>query len=119
MINRWNFSGFITQDAEEYDRDRGGFECLLHVHIAAGDGRHVWAAVIWRGKAAEAAFPALVKGSLVFVDGMVGPRDGMAGAAIVVNAKTVVVAAAADRAWAAHMTSLGATVERYKETTNE
>jgi single-stranded DNA-binding protein len=92
MINRWTFSGFITRDAEQYDRNGGGFECLLHVCVPTQNGRHVWAAVIWRGKAAEAAFPALVKGRLVFVDGFVGPRDELQGAAIVVNAKTVVVA---------------------------
>ena len=92
MINRWTFSGHITRDAEQYERNGGGFECLLHVQVPMQDGRHVWAAVIWRGKAAEAAFTDLVKDRLVFVDGAVGPRDAVQGAAIVVNAKTVVVA---------------------------
>ena len=92
MINRWTFSGFLTRDAEQYERVTGGFECLLHVHILMQDGRHVWAAVIWRGKSAEGSFPKLTKGRMVFVDGAVGPRDIVQGAAVIVNAKTVIIA---------------------------
>lgn len=91
MINRWCFSGYVTR-AEEYERGTGGFECLIHVHIPMQGNRHVWAAVIWRGKAAQAGFHALEKGCAVFVDGTVGPRNEVASEAVIVNAKNVVIA---------------------------
>jgi len=89
-INKWICSGRLNSDAIAFDTEGQGFECMFHVTVGAGNGGTVWITTYWRGKKAEAAFDDLRKGTLVFVEGSIGPRDADRDGSIIVNAASVI-----------------------------
>lgn len=87
-INTWVFSGRLSSDAMQ--RNTCGFEALFHMNVSPSRGQRLWVACIWRGKKAEEAFDLLTKGTLVCIEGALGPREPDFSGAVITNVRNVI-----------------------------